>query len=447
MSLNSSFSCLLIIYFNLVNTINAQSFDYYNDSLILNCHHYNQNIGFSQITNINNELLDPIIKLNSSDELQLSFDIFENSYNGSYAYTFIHCNANWALSTISQYDYIDGYTNNIIENYSYSFNTTTSYINYNITFPNKDIQFSKSGNYILLIYDSDKNKPLITKRFIIYEDLISIHINVKQSTLVQDINKKHEIDFSITNYTSLNISNFYNDINVIVQQNNDWNNIITNLRPSFINRDVIEFNYYDEISFLAGSEYRDFDTKNLGYYGNGIQSYNQLAFNDSSLFSHIQTKGKSYHNIGLYKDYPNDIVSYSFQYDLNGKYVISIGNNKNKTNESDYALVNFSLQLNELKNNHIYIYGELTNYHLSNKHRMTYNHILKKYEGSLYLKQGYYNYKYILTDTMEKEIENVIELNYKETRNKYTIYVYHTPIWLEYDRIVGIIKSTSNTLN
>ena len=34
----------------------------------------------------------------------------------------------------------------------------------------------------------------------------------------------------------------------------------------------------------------------------------------------------------------------------------------------------------------------------------------------------------------------------KETRNKYIIYAYYTPVWRKYDRIVGITKNTSNSL-
>lgn len=438
---------LFIIFIQITNTIIAQSYDHNNESLITQDHHYNEQIGFSQITNLNNELFDPIIKLKSSEKLKLSFDVFENSYNGNYVYTFIHCDANWNISSLNQYDYIDGYINNFIENYSYSFNTTINYINYNVTFPNEYIQFSKSGNYIILVYDSDKNTPIITKKFAIYEDLININVHVKQATLVQDIDTKHEIDITIQNHQNLNITNFNSDLKIVVQQNNDWNNIITDLYPSFINNDIIEYNYYDEISFLAGSEFRDFNINNLGYYGNGVKNYSQLTYKTNSTVTQVQSKAISYHNIDLFTDNPNNSNVYNFRYDLNGRFIIDVNNNKNKDYESDYALVNFSLKSNRLKSKYIYIYGELTNYSLIIPNQMIYNNISKKYECSLYLKQGYYNYKYLITDSLNIKLDNTIEYNYKETRNKYIIYAYYTPVWRKYDRIVGIAKNTSNSLN
>ena len=40
-----------------------------------------------------------------------------------------------------------------------------------------------------------------------------------------------------------------------------------------------------------------------------------------------------------------------------------------------------------------------------------------------------------------------LDLDYKETRNQYSVYVYFSPIWSNYDRLIGIGKSTSNGLN
>ena len=40
-----------------------------------------------------------------------------------------------------------------------------------------------------------------------------------------------------------------------------------------------------------------------------------------------------------------------------------------------------------------------------------------------------------------------IDSDYHETRNQYSIYVYHTPLWKNYDRLIGVSKSTSNSLN
>ena len=58
------------------------------------------------------------------------------------------------------------------------------------------LNFLKSGNYIILIYDENMN-PIITKRFIVYEEIVKIESVLKRGTFVKDFDTKHEIDFKI----------------------------------------------------------------------------------------------------------------------------------------------------------------------------------------------------------------------------------------------------------
>ena len=136
---------------------------------------------------------------------------------------------------------------------------------------------------------------------------------------------------------------------------------------------------------------------------------------------------------------------YRFKYDLNGKYIISVSENKNKNTEGEYVLVRFSLESEKMYNKDIYIYGELTNWDFLPNAKMNYSQKEKKYYGFLYLKQGYYNYQYIIED--ENNNKYPLSMDYQETRNQYSIYIYHTPSWSNYDRLIGLAKSSSNSLN
>ena len=240
----------IVFYLNfllvfIVTFSNSQSFDIYNENIFLKDYNYNisgKNSNTSmynyaksvKLENIANELLDPIIQLNSSEILKLSFDVLSSNM-GSYAYTFIHCNSKWEYSDMSQSEYLNGFFDNYIVDYEFSFNTLTNYCHYEFTFPNENINFKKSGNYILLIYDTESNNPIITKRFMIYEQVIDLSINVKKATLAKDQQKKQEIDFYIENYKHLNIKDPINELSIIIQKNDEWNNLITNCKPTFIN--------------------------------------------------------------------------------------------------------------------------------------------------------------------------------------------------------------------
>jgi len=431
------------VFIFFINLIQSQSFDIYHDSIKLYDYNYNltsieklssfhaypQSV---KIENFVNELLDPIIQLNSSEKLKLSFDILDNEVS-SYAYTFIHCDANWEYSDMIQLEYLDGFFNNYINDYQYSFNTTASYIHYHCEFPNEHVNFKKSGNYIILVYDTDKNKAVITKRFMIYEDILDIKMKVKQATLPQDIQTKHEIDFSIEGHKQLNIIDPKNELQIIVQKNDDWNNLIKNCTPSFIDNKKLEYNYQGEISFLAGNEYRDFDIKSLRYYSKNIKSIEQDI-----------TQGNSMYLVNLKHDNPENTQDYIFKYDLNGKYLLSVSENKDKYTEGDYVLVKFILNHKKIENSAVYIYGELTNWDFLTQAKLNYNEKDEQYYGFLYLKQGYYNYQYMVKNN---KTTYSIDSDYHETRNQYSIYVYHTPLWKNYDRLIGVSKSTSNSLN
>ena len=67
--------------------------------------------------------------------------------------------------------------------------------------------------------------------------------------------------------------------------------------------------------------------------------------------------------------------------------------------------------------------------------------------GSLYLKQGYYDYLYtVLPDGKTRGEVTPIEGDHWETDNDYTIYLYYRERVPEYDRLVGYRKFNTKEL-
>ena len=146
----------------------------------------------------------------------------------------------------------------------------------------------------------------------------------------------------------------------------------------------------------------------------------------------------------LFDDYVFKSTHYDFRYDLNGKYVTSVSENKNKNNEAEYVIVEFKLTSEKIDED-IYLFGELTNWDIIEEAKLNYDYDSKRYVGRLLLKQGYYNYKYVLLNN-NNVIEN-LDNNFHETRNQYSIYVYYKPIWQDYESLIGVAKNNSNSLN
>ena len=71
----------------------------------------------------------------------------------------------------------------------------------------------------------------------------------------------------------------------------------------------------------------------------------------------------------------------------------------------------------------VYVYGNFNNYELSDENLMQFNPSLDLFEKRILLKQGFYNYKYILrkNDSIKK---NIISGSHYTTENSYQILVY-----------------------
>ena len=117
----------------------------------------------------------PVISLNSGEQLVLSFDDFNND-SRYLKYTFIHCTHDWKQDGLSQLEYLDGFMEDEISDYSYSFNTIEHYTHYSLSFPNDIMRIIKSGNYILYVYDDTQDNPVLTRRFMVMEPSPVAHL-------------------------------------------------------------------------------------------------------------------------------------------------------------------------------------------------------------------------------------------------------------------------------
>ncbi|HSN50238.1 MAG TPA: type IX secretion system plug protein domain-containing protein, partial [Bacteroidales bacterium] len=78
------------------------------------------------------EMSMPVMRLTNDDGLILSFDDLDGDLK-RYKYTIIHCESDWKTSEeIRQSDYINGYGEDEIEQYDYSYNTLVKYTHYSL---------------------------------------------------------------------------------------------------------------------------------------------------------------------------------------------------------------------------------------------------------------------------------------------------------------------------
>jgi hypothetical protein len=369
-----------------------------------------------------------IMTLGTTDALKLKFDKLEAS-NEFYQYSFIHCSSDWQPSNLQQTEYLEGNTMGSIDSYKFSTNTFQQYVQYELVFPNRDMELTKSGNYLLKVYRNfDEEDLVLTRRFMVFESQANITGTVKPATNPSDRFYKQEVDFEV-DYKDYLIQNPFQDVNAVILQNNSWNNSIYNLKPQFVNNNILQFNYENENLFNGVSEFRFFDIRSLRNFSQNVAK----KFTDS-LVNVVLKVGE----LKSSKTYINWI-------DFNGKRVIQNTDGLDVTENGDYTLVHFSLESpNKLNAGDVYVYGELTDWRLNEKYKMTYLPERKVYYLATKLKQSYYNYHYVVPGADNTIEYAYTEGNHSETENDYMILLYHKDAFYGYDRLIG--KANLNSI-
>ena len=410
---------------NLVNHAQTKTFD--NEI-------FSDNIKTIEIHRKGWQLSPPIINLFSNDHMVVSFDDL-NEESSNYYYTIYQCTKNWEMSELMQQEYLEGFYENPVTNYRFSTNTTVPYTHYEFEFPNEDVTINLSGNYVLVVYkDFDQNDIVFTRRFFVYESLVDIQANAKRPASSMHFETGQEVDITLK-HEGYEIHNPQEEVSLIIVQNFDWNIKIDNLKPTFLKRDELIYDYNTGNIFNGNSEFRYFDIKSLRYQSEYIKSIS---------YDH------RYHHVVLIPDEERHFGKYFFNEDLNGKFFIDVQEYNDAVIEADYVLVYFTLPYESpIVDGDVYVYGALTDWTANKASKMEYNFENKAYEKSLLLKQGYYNYCYMVMNKKNKSYDiSYIEGNHQETENDYFIFVYHHPFQIRYDRLVGVqvvnsIRTTS----
>jgi len=375
----------------------------------------------------------PVLNINSSDRLELSFDELAND-NDYYQFTILHCDAQWKPSDLQPMQYIEGNLFDFINDFRFSNNTYQKYVHYSVSFPTPNIRPKISGNYILKVYRNyDEQDIIITRRFFVLDSRTSFEFDIHPATLGQYRFSKQEVDFKAT-ITDYQVYNPYQDLKVVLTQNNRWDNAIYNLHPLFIVGNEYTYNFEEENLFDGTNEYRFFDSRSLRFLSQNVAKKRFDTLNHLILMP-AQRRGS-----GAYVEYV----------DFNGKRVIANKDGQNDGSfDGDYAWVYFSFDSpNKLRSGDVYVLGEFSDWRANERFKLDYNEALQRYEGRVLLKQGYYSYLFTTLDEATEKFETFeTEGNYMNTENQYYIYMYCKNQVFGYDELIGFISESSNTSN
>jgi hypothetical protein len=377
-----------------------------------------QNIKTIQLRPLQEKVFTSIVPLGTV--LKLSFDDLDAD-SKNYDYKIEHMTNNWQKSRLLSSQYIDGFDQNTILEVTNSFNTFQGYTHYEVEIPNINTVIKKSGNYLLSVIDED-DEIVFSRKFVLYENKAIVGVSVERSRNTKTVNTQQTIQFSV-NHPNLRINNPAQEINVVILKNENWDEKITNLQPTFFKQNQLLYTYTNRTNFWGDNEYYNIDTKTIRNKSLGIQR--------------IELKDVFHHYI--YPTTYNEFEEYTYRPDINGQFLIRTLEGNDERTEADYAMMHFTLDVDApFAEKEVYVYGAFNNFKTTKENTMYYDLDQKVYKANFLLKQGFYNYTFATIGT--DNTLNLREVNgtFFETENTYTVLVYYKAFGDMYERVIGI---------
>ena len=389
-------------------------------------HVYQKYIQAVELSRSGFELADPIINLNSEEQFHVGFDDMRGSFR-QYYYQVQHCTADWEKSDIWPNEYMDGPDEDQVETFLSSFNTRSTYTHYDFLFPNDRFRVTKSGNYALNVYYRDpdgKQVMAFTSRFMVVDPKVAVNARIARAGTSDDYETRQEVDFTI-NTSGYRIDSPYQDIKVVILQNWRWDNSLSSLKPYMVRNEVLDYSFDNGTNLFDGNnEFRRFDLKSLKFLSERVR---EITYDDTMYY------------VRLWESEKRTFKQYAIDDDINGKFLLKTDDEPSVSNYGEYAMVKFFLPFEApIVEGNLYVAGGFNCWQYTPENKMQYNYRRKGYEAALLFKQGYYNYLYVMLPNHSKAGDATwVEGNHSETRNTYTILVYHRSRSEMYDQLIA----------
>lgn len=362
----------------------------------------------------------PIIELTRDHQLELFFETLGFD-SRQFQITFSHHNPDWTTSGIPPEQFLTGFQSANVSGGSMSRNTRTNYRQFRYRFPNSEIQFNKSGNYMIRVEDGDTGNLLFTAPFFIKENIGSVTSSVDViQTPRQQLRTSH---ISRTRYQITDrVEQPQFDLSFRMVQNQFWGRAVDPDETDFSSPDHVLFETSRAQSFIGDYEFRTLQFREISQIEPQIYS---VDFSESMPI------------IYLMDDAVGD----------NSSPFGSFGNQQAGATQNlsaDYATVWFRLDHQQTtdEESEIYLVGDFNRWSIQNQNRLSYNSEIQRMETSVIIKPGNYRYKYVVLE--DNRINDLVfDDRFLNTVQEYHSFIYMRDLTRNYYRLL----QTANFFN
>ena len=358
----------------------------------------------------------PTLVLNSGEVLELEFDLMDPVGRPLSIY-FYHMNYEWQQD-LAPAQYLGTFQRDDLVNYIPSRATDIPYTHYAYRFPNESMSFLVSGNYILRVTEQGRESEVLFERpFYITEQLTPVQIGIENIIVGQGGFGAIQPAAVFLQPATLDANVF--DYKVCFTRNGRFEAYRCSEQPSLTQPPALRF-------FLQPSQAFEPITADFFLDISSIRVGNRIARVDFNEIPFLVTLEPDYAR------FPGN----SLDPVLNGQTVVSgvVQDVATPDVSAQYVRVLFSYipETAQRLGSDVYITGSFNSWQEDDAHRMEWVEANKQYEIELLLKQGYYDYRYILDQ------DRLPRGTVPRPENVYSAFVYYSDIRLNSDRLLGI---------
>jgi len=359
----------------------------------------------------------PIAGLKSSEKLTLAFDLMKERGRPLSVY-FYHADRTWRRD-LSPAEYLTSFQRDDLLSYRPSQAADIQYTHYTYQFPNDNIDFRVSGNYILRVTEQGMEDDVLFERpFFISEQLASVDFGLDNVLLGGSAYPAIQPTAQFTPPPSFQ-NNVFN-YNVCFVRNGQFDRSRCTDKPQLAAQPTLQFYLEPETAFRpqAPDYFVDIGSLQVGP---------RIAKTDLT---------ESPYQVFVEPDYAR-FAGTGLDPLLSGQIVIdaAVRNVPEPGTQADYVEVHFTyVPPNEVPlNGNVVLAGSFNGWRSDPAHRLEWIPDARHYEGHVLLKQGQYEYRYLVSDRRAR-------INGAATRldNLYSVFVYFKDNSLFTDRLLAV---------
>lgn len=378
----------------------------------------------------------PVLNFDGVSSVTASFDFLADEQPWI-DYTIVHCDAEWKPDDLDAMDFLsESFLPRHVEGITPSFNTTSeSYYHCQVTIPNEEVRPTISGNYAILFHQQDEPDSILA--------VATFMVSAQEAFVSGTISGNTDIDFNATHQQLTMEIGWSNkkhphlepatDLHVLVQQNRRLDQSRWIEAPSRIEIGKAYYEHLQSLIFEGGNHWRRFEVTDVHYPGLGVDRIRYHA---------------PYYYAYLFEGRARALDNYRYDQDQHGRFLVLAKGVEDVNIEAEYVKTVFTLDApQQLDKQGIYLLGDMTCQMLDDQARMEYDAEKGLYRKELLLKQGAYNYMYVVPNREVKAGDNpfgtkvstsVTEGSHYETPNEYQVFVYYRPFASRYDHLIGV---------